>query len=101
MATISVGELLVRCLKAEGVELMTGIIDGTHIPIVSHIPKYGIRYINAHHEEAAVHVAEGYVRVARRPGVVIGNPACGAGNMLAGVVLGVKQAPPASDGAQP
>ena len=86
MATISVGELLVRCLKAEGVELMTGIIDGAHIPIVAHTPKYGIRYINAHHEEAAVHVAEGYARVARRPGVVIGNPACGAGNMLAGVV---------------
>ena len=86
MATISIGELLVQCLKAEGVELMAGIIDGAHIPIVAHTPKYGIRYINAHHEEAAVHVAEGYARVARRPGVVIGNPACGAGNMLAGVV---------------
>lgn len=86
MTTFSVGELLVRCLKAEGVELMTGIIDGAHIPIVAHTPKYGIRYINAHHEEAAVHIAEGYARVARRPGVVIANPACGTGNMLAGLV---------------
>jgi acetolactate synthase-1/2/3 large subunit len=86
MTTISVGELLVRCLMSEGVELMSGIIDGAHIPIVAHTPKYGIRYINAHHEEAAVHIAEGYARVARRPCVVIGNPACGAANMLAGVV---------------
>ncbi len=86
MSTISVGELLVRCLKAEGIELVTGIIDGAHIPIVVHTAKYGIRYVNAHHEEAAVHVAEGYSRIARRPGVVIGNPGCGTGNMLAGVV---------------
>jgi len=86
MPEITVGELLVRCLRAEGVELMTGIIDGAHIPIVQHTAKYGIRYVNAHHEEAAVHIAEGYARIARRPGVVIGNPGCGTGNMLAGVV---------------
>lgn len=86
MSEITVGELVVRCLRAEGVELMTGIIDGAHIPIVAHTAKYGIRYVNARHEEAAVHLAEGYSRIARRPGVVIGNPGCGTGNMLAGVV---------------
>jgi len=86
MAQISVGELLVRCLRAEGVELVTGIIDGAHIPIVAHTARYGIRYVNAHHEEAAVHMAEGYARIARKPGVVLGNPGCGTGNMLAGVV---------------
>ena len=86
MPEITVGELLVRCLRAEGIDLVTGIIDGAHIPIVVHTAKYGIRYVNAHHEEAAVHVAEGYSRIARRPGVVLGNPGCGTGNMLAGVV---------------
>jgi len=86
MSEITVGELLLRCLKAEGIDMMCGIIDGAHIPIVVHTPAYGIRYVNAHHEEAAVHVAEGYARIARKPGVVIGNPACGTGNMLAGVV---------------
>jgi acetolactate synthase-1/2/3 large subunit len=86
MAKITVGELLVRCLQAEGVTMMSGIIDGAHIPIVANTPKYGIRYINTHHEEAAVHVAEGYARIARKTGVVLGNPACGTGNMLAGIV---------------
>jgi len=86
VSRITVGELLVRCLKAEGVEMMAGIIDGAHIPIVVHLPRYGIRYINTRHEEAAVHVAEGYARITRKAGVVIGNPACGTGNMLAGVV---------------
>jgi len=86
MPAITVGELLLRCLQAEGVEAMSGIIDGAHIPIVAHTPTYGIRYINAHHEEAAVHIAEGYTRIARKPAVVLGNPACGTGNMLAGLV---------------
>lgn len=86
MSRITVGELVVRCLAAEGIELVTGIIDGAHIPIVVHFPKYGIRYINTRHEEAAVHVAEGYTRIHRKPAVVLGNPACGTGNMLAGVV---------------
>src|SRR5512139_1365546 len=71
MSQITVGELLVRWLRAEGVELVTGIIDGAHVPIVVPLPAYGIRYINARHEEAATHIAEAYARVARRPGVVI------------------------------
>lgn len=86
MARITVGELLLRCLQAEGVDMMCGIIDGAHIPIVANTATHGIRYVNTHHEEAAVHVAEGYARIARKPGVVIGNPGCGTGNMLAGVV---------------
>ena len=86
MAKISVGELLVRSLAAEGVDMMCGIIDGAHIPMVVHTARYGIRYVNTRHEEAAAHLAEGYTRIARKPAVVIGNPACGTGNMLAGLV---------------
>lgn len=86
MANTTAGEILVRSLAAEGVGLMCGIIDGAHIPLVVHTAKHGIRYVNARHEEAAVHIAEGYSRIARRPAVVIGNPACGTGNMLAGLV---------------
>jgi len=86
MGQISVGEFLVRCLAAEGVDLMCGIIDGAHIPMVVHTAKYGIRYVNTRHEEAAAHVAEAYTRISRKPAVVIGNPACGTGNMLAGLI---------------
>lgn len=86
MTKMTVGELLLRCLRAEGIEMMSGIIDGAHIPIVAKTPDYGIRYINAHHEEAAVHIAEGYARIARKPGVVLANPGCGTANMLAGLV---------------
>ncbi|RMD82941.1 MAG: thiamine pyrophosphate-binding protein [Candidatus Dadabacteria bacterium] len=86
MSTISVGELVVRCLRAEGVDLVTGIIDGAHIPIVARTAACGIRYVNARHEEAAVHIAEGYARIARKAVAVLGNPACGTANMLAGLM---------------
>ena len=82
---ITVGELLVRCLALEGVDFMCGIVDGAHIPFVVHTPDYGIRYLNTHHEEAAVHIAEAYSRITHRPCVVIGNPGPGGANMLAGL----------------
>jgi len=83
--TITVGELLARCLQLEGVDFMCGIVDGAHIPFVVHAPEQGIRYVNAHHEEAAVHIAEAYSRVTHRPNVVIGNPGPGGANLLAGL----------------
>lgn len=83
--TITVGELLVRCLQLEGVEFMCGIVDGAHIPFVRHTEAYGIRYVNTRHEEAATHIAEAYTRLAHRPAVVIGNPGPGGANALAGL----------------
>ncbi len=85
MAEITVGELLIQCLKAENVELLFGIVDGSHIPFVAPTPRYGIRHVNCRHEEAAVHLAEGYTRIAHKPSVVFGSPGPGGANMLAGL----------------
>ncbi|HNH06212.1 MAG TPA: thiamine pyrophosphate-binding protein, partial [Anaerolineales bacterium] len=85
MTEITVGELLAKCLQAEGIEMMFGIIDGAHIPFTVHAPKYGIRHINCRHEEGAVHLAEGYTRTNGKPSVVIGSPGPGGANMLAGI----------------
>ncbi len=85
MTEITVGELLAKCLQAEGIEMMFGIIDGAHIPFAVHAPRYGIRHINCRHEEGAVHLAEGYSRIRRKASVVIGSPGPGGANMLAGL----------------
>jgi len=85
MTEITVGELLAKCLQAEGIEMMFGIVDGAHIPFTSQAPRYGIRHINCRHEEGAVHLAEGYTRISRKPSVVIGSPGPGGANMLAGL----------------
>ena len=83
--TLTVGELLVRCLALEGIDFMCGIVDGAHIPFVRHTEAHGIRYVNARHEEAATHIAEAYTRGTHRPAVVIGNPGPGGANMVAGL----------------
>ncbi len=85
MSETTVGELLLECLRAEGVDFMTGVIDGAHLPFVVHAPRYGICYVNAHHEEAAAHIAEGYTRLTHKPAVVIGNPGPGGANLIAGL----------------
>jgi acetolactate synthase-1/2/3 large subunit len=85
MTEITVGELLAKCLQAEGIEMMFGIIDGAHIPFSQHMSSYGIRHINCRHEEGAVHLAEGYSRTSRKPSVVIASPGPGGANMLAGI----------------
>jgi acetolactate synthase-1/2/3 large subunit len=85
MSEITVGELLLRCLRAEGIDAMFGIVDGSHVPFVGLTPRYGITYVNAHHEEAAVHMAEGYTRITRKVSAVIGNPGPGGANMIAGL----------------
>ena len=89
--TITVGELLVRALRMEGVDFMCGIVDGAHIPFVRHLDAHGIRYVNTRHEEAAAHIAEAYARPGtHRPAVVIGNPGPGGANMLAGLTSGAR-----------
>lgn len=85
MTEITVGELLMQALHAEGIDLIAGIIDGAHIPFVVHAERYGVRYVNAHHEEAAVHIAEGYTRLAHRPAAALGNPGPGGANLIAGL----------------
>ncbi len=85
MSEITIGELLAQCLQAEAVEMMFGIIDGAHIPFTAQAPRYGIRHVNCHHEEGAVHLAEGYTRISGKPSVVIGSPGPGGANMLAGI----------------
>ena len=82
---MTVGELMAKCLQAEGVTFMCGIVDGAHIPLVSQLGDYGIDYLNTHHEEAATHIAEAHARIGHRPTVVIGNPGPGGANMLAGL----------------
>ncbi len=85
MPEITVGELLMQSLQAEGIDLIVGIIDGAHIPFVVHAERCGVRYVNAHHEEAAVHIAEGYTRLAHKPAAALGNPGPGGANLIAGL----------------
>ncbi|WP_284163017.1 5-guanidino-2-oxopentanoate decarboxylase [Frigidibacter sp. SD6-1] len=65
----SVGEELVRGLKARGVEVVFGI-PGVHtIELYRGLAGSGIRHVTARHEGGAAFMADGYARVSGKPGV--------------------------------
>ncbi|MFA9431204.1 5-guanidino-2-oxopentanoate decarboxylase [Egicoccus sp. AB-alg2] len=71
MTTMTGGEAVVRALAAHGVDTAFGI-PGTHnLAIYAHLSAYGIRHVSPRHEQGAGYAADGYARVAGRPGVAI------------------------------
>ena len=94
MAQMSGGELLLKCLKAEGVQLMFGILDGSFNPFLAKLDEYGIRLINPRHEAAAAHMAEAWARIRGEPAVVVGGIGPGAANMVSGIVTAYAEGSP-------
>jgi acetolactate synthase-1/2/3 large subunit len=94
MADITGGELLLKCLKEEGVTVLFGILDGSFNPFLAKLEEYGIRFVNARHEAAAAHMAEAYARIRGEPAVVIGGIGPGAANMVSGVVTAYAEGSP-------
>ncbi|MFZ1663211.1 MAG: thiamine pyrophosphate-binding protein, partial [Paracoccaceae bacterium] len=65
----SVGEMLVRGLKARGVEVVFGI-PGVHtIQLYRGLTGSGVRHVTARHEGGAGFMADGYARASGKPGV--------------------------------
>ncbi|UCG23601.1 MAG: thiamine pyrophosphate-binding protein, partial [Chloroflexota bacterium] len=80
------GELLLKCLKEEGVTVLFGILDGSFNPFLAKLNDYGMRFVNTRHEAAAAHMAEAWARIRGEPAVVIGGIGPGAANMVSGIV---------------
>ncbi|MCX8507280.1 MAG: thiamine pyrophosphate-binding protein, partial [Rhodobacteraceae bacterium] len=66
---LTVGEALVRGLKDRGVEVVFGIPGAHTIELYRGLAGSGVRHVTARHEGGAVFMADGYARVAGKPGV--------------------------------
>ncbi len=86
MARIDGGELLVRALRAEDVEMIFSISDIASSPIVRSAHTAGIRHVGPRHESAAVHMADAWARSSGRMTVAIGAAGPGVANMVPGVM---------------
>jgi len=86
MSEITGGELLVRGLAAEGVELVFGLPCPEVDPILAALDAHGLRFVPVRHEAAGVHMAEGAYKTNGQVAVVLGNPGPGAANLLPGIV---------------
>ena len=81
------GGLVARMLRAEGVEVVFGIIDGSYVGLYSQLREHGIRLISPRHETSAVHMAGAYARLTGKLGVCIASNGPGVANALPGVAV--------------
>lgn len=78
-------ELAVKALQQEGVDVMFGILGGHIQSIIDYSYRAGIKIIMTRHEQAAVHAADGYARLMKKPGVCFATGGPGMLNMITGI----------------
>lgn len=86
MDQLSGGEMLLRALHDEGVEIMFGYPGGAVLHIYDAIFNQDkVEHILVRHEQAATHAADGYARSTGKPGVVLVTSGPGATNAITGI----------------
>ncbi|HXW90640.1 MAG TPA: biosynthetic-type acetolactate synthase large subunit [Terriglobales bacterium] len=78
-------EIVLRCLRGEGVDLAFGYPGGAIMPLYDALEGSGIRHILTRHEQGAVFAAEGYARATGKVGVAIATSGPGATNLVTGI----------------
>jgi acetolactate synthase-1/2/3 large subunit len=78
-------EIVLQCMRAEGVDLVFGYPGGAIMPLYDAFEGSGIRHILTRHEQGAAFAAEGYARVTGKVGVAIATSGPGATNLVTGI----------------
>ncbi|HIG90990.1 MAG TPA: acetolactate synthase 3 large subunit [Methylococcaceae bacterium] len=83
---LSGGQIVVQCLKDEGVELIFGYPGGAVLHLYDAIfQQDDVQHILVRHEQAATHAADAYARSTGKPGVVLVTSGPGATNAVTGI----------------
>ncbi|MFI2813109.1 MULTISPECIES: acetolactate synthase 3 large subunit [Microbulbifer] len=86
MELLSGGDMLVRALQDEGVDLIFGYPGGSALHIYDAIFRQkGIKHVLVRHEQGATHAADGYARSTGKTGVVLVTSGPGATNAITGI----------------
>jgi len=76
-------DAILRCLEAEGVDVIFGIPGGAILPLYDAMARgTSVRHVLARHEQGAGHMAEGYARASGRVGVCVATSGPGATNLV-------------------
>ena len=78
-------DALMESLRVEGVDHIFGIPGGANLPTYDALVDADLRHIQAQHEQAAGHEAEGYARASGRVGVAFGTSGPGATNLVTAI----------------
>ncbi|MBC7334005.1 MAG: biosynthetic-type acetolactate synthase large subunit, partial [Actinobacteria bacterium] len=85
MSKITGAQMLVKCLKQEGVEVIFGYPGGAVIPIYDALFDSDIKHVLVRHEQCAAHAADGYARATGKTGVCMATSGPGATNLVTGI----------------
>lgn len=85
METMSGARALMVALEKEGVKEVFGLPGGANLPMYDELFKSNIRHILVRHEQSAAHMADGFGRVSRKPGVCFATSGPGATNLVTGI----------------
>ncbi|MYB34759.1 MAG: biosynthetic-type acetolactate synthase large subunit, partial [Gammaproteobacteria bacterium] len=79
-------DIVVNCLKDEGVEYIFGYPGGAALHIYDAIYNQdAVKHILVRHEQGATHAADGYARATGKPGVVLVTSGPGVTNTVTGI----------------
>ena len=82
---ISGAEIMVKCLEAEGVDIVFGYPGAAICPFYDKVYDSSITHILVRQEQNAAHAASGYARCSNRPGVGVAPSGPGATNLITGI----------------
>ncbi|MFT5849189.1 thiamine pyrophosphate-binding protein, partial [Psychroserpens sp.] len=84
---ISGSEAVIKCLLAEGVDILYGYPGGAIMPVYDELYKYQdkIHHVLTRHEQGATHSAQGYARISGKVGVCMATSGPGATNLITGI----------------
>ena len=84
---ITGSEAIIRCLLAEGVDILYGYPGGAIMPVYDELYKYQdkIHHVLVRHEQCAAHAAQGYARISGKVGVAMATSGPGATNLITGI----------------
>ncbi|MGE5630853.1 MAG: biosynthetic-type acetolactate synthase large subunit [Caulobacteraceae bacterium] len=92
---LSGAEVLVECLREQGVDTIFGFPGGTVINIYDVLyDRKDIKHILTAHEQGATHAADGYARATGKVGVVLVTSGPGASNTVTGIATASRDSVP-------
>ncbi len=78
-------DALFKSLEVEGVDHIFGIPGGANLPTYDALVDADLRHVQARHEQAAGHAAEGYAHACGKVGVAFGTSGPGATNLVTAI----------------
>jgi acetolactate synthase-1/2/3 large subunit len=86
MAKLNGAEIIMECLRKEGVEIIFGYPGGANLPMYDALKDYpDIKHVLVRHEQSAAHAADAYARISGKTGVCWATSGPGATNLVTGI----------------